>query len=236
MSYYLAPSLVALRDEVDKRWPNRDKTSDGWIGDTSHQARPSDHNPDWSAGGVVRAIDIDVTDRDRHSNLAREVVKAAIGDPRVWYVIHQFPGQPSHIWSRTYGWRARLYTGSNPHDHHVHISIQHTRAAETDKSRWLAAKRRTKPLPISLHVVHNQMLAALGRGDEHVQQSVNIRRLQRALNQKYHAGLATDGWAGEATLRAWGEHERATVGTGRPRVPDKQSLFALVRPRFQMVD
>src|SRR5690606_29069239 len=59
MSYYLAPSLVKLRDLINQNWPNRDKSSDGWIGDPSHQARKSDHNPDYSAGGVVRAIDVD---------------------------------------------------------------------------------------------------------------------------------------------------------------------------------
>lgn len=127
MSYYLAPSLVALRDEINARWPNRDKASDGWIGDTSHSARKSDHNPDWSAGGVVRAIDIDKDGIDTQA-----VLDATIGDHRVWYVIFN-----RRIYSRTYGWAARTYTGSNPHDKHIHVSIAHTRAAETDRSPWL---------------------------------------------------------------------------------------------------
>jgi hypothetical protein len=52
----LARSLETLRHQVDQLAPNRDKDSDGWIGDTSHQARKSEHNPD--ANGVVRALDI----------------------------------------------------------------------------------------------------------------------------------------------------------------------------------
>jgi hypothetical protein len=36
---------VRLRDQIDRRWPNRDKRSDGWIGDSDHAARKSDHNP-----------------------------------------------------------------------------------------------------------------------------------------------------------------------------------------------
>lgn len=129
MSYYLAPSLVALRDEVNARWPNRDKGSDGWIGDTSHSARASDHNPDWDFGGVVRAIDIDKDGID-----VQAVLDATIGDPRVWYVIFN-----RRIYSRTYGWTSRAYTGANPHDKHIHVSIAHTRAAETDRSPWLTA-------------------------------------------------------------------------------------------------
>ena len=48
---------VTLRDQVNKRFPKRDKASDGWIGDADHQSRESDHNSD--ANGWVHAIDID---------------------------------------------------------------------------------------------------------------------------------------------------------------------------------
>ena len=47
---------VRLRDQIDRRWPNRHKRSDGWIGDAAHAARKSDHNP---IDGVVFALDID---------------------------------------------------------------------------------------------------------------------------------------------------------------------------------
>lgn len=128
--WYLAPSLVALGNEINARWPNRDTKSDGAIGDTSHQARKSDHNPDWDAGGVVRAIDVDKDGIDMS-----ELLAAAIGDHRVWYVI--FDG---YIYSRTYNWAKRKYDGSNAHEHHAHISIQHTRTAENDTTRWFAQK------------------------------------------------------------------------------------------------
>lgn len=124
--WYLAPSLVALRIEINRLWPNRDRTSDGSIGDASHAARKSDHNPDWDAGGVVRAIDVDKDGID-----VQALLDATIGDQRVWYVIWD-----RHIYSRTYNWAKRPYDGENPHTKHVHISINHTKAAETDTSLW----------------------------------------------------------------------------------------------------
>ena len=56
MSWHLAPSLVQFRAEVDKKWPKRSKKSDGTVGDTSHSARKSDHNP--NSRRSVNAIDI----------------------------------------------------------------------------------------------------------------------------------------------------------------------------------
>jgi hypothetical protein len=132
--YFLADSLKQLRREIDQRWPNRDKASDGWIGDASHQARPSDHNPDWDAPGdrrgVVRAIDV-----DKDGISMAEVLAAVVRDRRVAYI----------IWNRRIAsatedgtpWDWEPYSGTNPHDKHIHISIKHTHAAETDTSGWL---------------------------------------------------------------------------------------------------
>jgi len=54
MSPKLCKAGQQLRLQIDDSYPDRDRTSDGWIGDTRHSARPSDHNPD--AKGIVRAI------------------------------------------------------------------------------------------------------------------------------------------------------------------------------------
>ena len=53
----LSKAAGQLREQIDDSFPDRDRTSDGWIGDTRHAARKSDHNPDEQ--GWVRAIDID---------------------------------------------------------------------------------------------------------------------------------------------------------------------------------
>lgn len=124
--YHLAPALVGLRNEINVAHPERDKSSDGWIGDASHQASKSDHNPDYDSGGVVRAIDIDKDGID-----ADALVAKLIKDPRVNYVIWN-----GYIWSRKYNFQKRKYNGSNPHKSHVHTSLRHGSSFEKDTKSW----------------------------------------------------------------------------------------------------
>jgi hypothetical protein len=122
MTYKLCKAGQQLRLQVDDSYPDRDKSSDGWIGDTSHKARRSDHNPD--AKGIVRAIDIDrdlsgKAKPDLMPYLADQIrVCAKHGDKRISYII--FAGR---IASSRMGWRWRKYRGINPHDKHCHISF-----------------------------------------------------------------------------------------------------------------
>ena len=57
MSWKPVAGIPTLQAQVNKRWPNRDKASDGVKGDAAHAARTSDHNPD--SRGYVHAMDID---------------------------------------------------------------------------------------------------------------------------------------------------------------------------------
>jgi CW_7 repeat len=159
MAYFLAPSLVSLRNELNAAHPNRDKSSDGWVGDTAHQARKSDHNPDYSAGGIVRAIDIDKDGID-----VNKLLYAATHSPVVEYVIWN-----GGIYTRQNGFRRAVYTGTNPHDKHVHISIRHTVAAASARSwgYWhggaavSTAKPAAAPAPAkaSITTIARQVLA-----------------------------------------------------------------------------
>jgi hypothetical protein len=132
---FLAPSLVQLRNETNARWPRRDKTSDGWIGDKKHQARKSEHNPD--AKGCVHALDIDKDGID-----PAQVVSALVRDPRTWYVIWN-----RRIYARSRGFAPRVYRGKNPHTQHLHVSILLTRTAETTVSPWFR-RDVTHPGPV----------------------------------------------------------------------------------------
>lgn len=131
---------VTLRNQINKRWPKRDKRSDGWLGDAAHKARASDHNAD--ARGLVHALDIDADldpkDPGAAQRLANQIVAyAASGIPganRIKYVV--FNDQiasgtyPTSIWK----WRGSGYG----HMHHIHISF-------TTKGENNA---QTYPLPI----------------------------------------------------------------------------------------
>lgn len=148
MSYHLSDAGVTLRNQINRRFPKRDKRSDGWIGDSSHQASTtSDHNPDWSAGGVVRAIDIDADLDPKSGNhkLANELAEQLryLGksgkERRISYVIWN-----KQICSPREDWRWRPYTGSNAHTHHIHCSF--TPAGDNNGKRFELGMLKTKIL------------------------------------------------------------------------------------------
>lgn len=86
----------------------------GWIGDAAHQIEHSDHNPD--SRGLVHALDFMAVGAN-----AQAIVTWLLQTPGdLEYVIHN-----RTIWSRTYGWAPRKYTGSDPHTNHVHASGKH---------------------------------------------------------------------------------------------------------------
>lgn len=233
MTYYLVPALVKLRDEINTRFPKRDKTSDGWIGDTAHAARPSSHNPDYAHGGAVRAIDIDVDDNDPARDLRMTVINAAKGDSRVWYIISN-----GIIYSRSYGWAARHYTGSNGHFHHVHISVVEDPSKWADTSRWLDPEKPTwvwnPDVTSQLAPVQQQFQIAQGMLKGERKRYHGVAAIQNALNVKAGAKLPVDGYVGQATLAAWRKFEESHPGTGSKGTPDPTSLKALqIAYRFE---
>lgn len=240
--HFLAPALVTLWAEADKAFPKRDKATDGWLGDTSHQARVSDHNPCRYCSGrsknIVRALDIDITpDGDPNEDLRLRLLKAAIGDPRVWYVISN-----GVIYSRTYGWQPRVYTG-NPHTGHVHVSLNGANGVSGDPgnfdtTKWgLATKTKPpvkdKPLPkVSLAGV--QAAARRPRREVHPRW---VRRVQRALNAHGRVRVAVDGVYGPRTRAAVAAYQRAQGWRGQDAdgLLGRQSGSLLGRGRFRLV-
>ena len=133
MSWRLAKSLEALRLQIDAASPRRSKASDGSIGDAAHASRSSDHNPWVKDGktGVVTAIDI--THDPRHGVDCDSIAAALKGsrDKRIKYIIWN-----KRIWTPEKGADWRPYTGSNPHDKHIHISVAVDKPRYDDPRPW----------------------------------------------------------------------------------------------------
>lgn len=119
MAWRLAKSLETLRAQVNGRWPSRSKNSDGSVGDVSHSARASDHNPD--DNGVVRAIDITHDPKCGLDSYAFADLLLKKQDKRLKYIIsnRRIGSGPEGVQPGVW----RKYTGKNPHDHHCHISV-----------------------------------------------------------------------------------------------------------------
>ena len=130
----MKPKLCAagkqLREQFDDAYSDRLRTSDGWIGDSKHSTRKSDHNPDEQ--GWVRAIDISrglsgKPEPDIMPYVADQLRILAKTDRRISYLI--FDGK---ITSARSLWRWRKYKGINQHRTHLHISF--TRKGDQDGS------------------------------------------------------------------------------------------------------
>lgn len=169
-SYRLAKSLVVLRDQVNAKWPNRSKASDGWIGDASHAARKSDHNP--NSAGVVCAIDI--TNDPAHGADASKLAEAirTSGDPRLGYVISN--GRIANPSIEGGAWRP--YTGPNPHNKHCHISVKQSAALWDDARPWkIDGTVIAPPVNAPAVVPQSPLLKRGSKGPE-------VARLQTLLN------------------------------------------------------
>lgn len=113
-----APACQRALDEASYLWPHRNKATDGICGDAAHQARQSDHNPDYR--GYAHAWDL--THDPAHGVDCGRLSEIVKNDSRITYVIFN-----RRIWSRRFlRWAWRYYSGVNPHTSHMHVSIKTT--------------------------------------------------------------------------------------------------------------
>ena len=128
------PKLVAagvtLRDQLNERFPKRDKRSDGWIGNHEHRSRVSDHNAD--RRGWVHALDVDEDfgapgDAERFASQLIAYCRAGLDHGRIQNVVYENRVASGTFRKTLWVWRPDPKLG---HTNHIHISF--TATAETD--------------------------------------------------------------------------------------------------------
>ncbi|MEI5680510.1 MULTISPECIES: peptidoglycan-binding domain-containing protein [unclassified Mesorhizobium] len=190
MTWRLAKSLETLRAQINALSPNRSKISDGTIGDAAHASRSSDHNP-WVKDGKTGIVTgMDLTHDPAHGIDSEALADALLAsrDSRIKYVISN-----KKIASGSDGpspWKWRLYTGKNPHNHHVHLSVKPDKASYDSTKPW-AIDLKVSPAAVAAPATKpkNPVLVKGSKG-------ADVKRLQGLL------GLATDGAFGPKTEAA----------------------------------
>ena len=117
------PAATAVLRQATALFPKRNKASDGLLPSAAHvKASPnSDHNT---------GLAVDLTHDPKNGVDCAVIFENLKDDVRVSYLI--FSGK---IWSRERREEGnRKYTGSNPHNKHLHISIRSSHANDT--SAW----------------------------------------------------------------------------------------------------
>lgn len=204
-----ARSLLALRNEINHRWPNRDKRTDGFIGDANHCGPgrpPSEHCV--NAAGVVRAFDIDSDGiasawlADHLRNLGRT------GDRRMTnggYVIFN-----RRIASQRDNWVWRVYTG-HAHQDHIHLTVSSAPDGyDSNDVEWGVVKAPAAPEPrpgddkeeLPKHPLGSRTLRYQ---EESIMVGTDVGFVQRWV------GIEDDGWFGTKT-KARVERYQGKVG------------------------
>ncbi len=206
--WYLNRALTNWRNAVNAAYPNRDKTSDGTVGDPAHQVRSSDHNPD--SDGSVDAWDMDVDLRSGHDAQAIEELKQVFQKhPAARYWIHN-----RQIAERKYGWVRKPYSGPNPHDKHVHWNSEPTQ--ENSNLPWvIPSAQKEVDMPLTNDDVMKTWTWDLVNGPE---KEEAYKVVLRAANQ---ATAAVQGVARlEAKVDALAAKPDVTVDVSDPAVLD----------------
>lgn len=207
MTWRVAKSLLKLRSQVDALYPKRSRESDGTIGDAAHASRSSDHNP-WvkdGAIGVVTGIDITHDPKSGCDSHALAETLVASRDDRIKYIISN-----QRIAAGSDGpspWKWRKYTGANPHDHHVHVSVKAAKKHYDNERKWVivaipGAVPKTTPSAPTLPALPPTLRKGARGAD--------VRRLQNII------GVNVDGVFGDETreaVAAW-QSKRKLIADG----------------------
>jgi hypothetical protein len=119
------PAAIAVLRQATAISPSRKKASDGLLPSAAHihQNPNSDHNTGYA---------VDLTDDPKNGIDCTDIFEKLKEDKRVKYLI--FKGK---IWSAEKAKQGnRVYTGSNKHNKHLHISINDDMGNDTSPWFW----------------------------------------------------------------------------------------------------
>lgn len=189
----LSGNLVSIRADIKGRWPNVTVYD---IGDTSHQAGTSDHNPD--SRGIVCAIDVMFSVGPE----ASAIVAACRGREDLRYIIHN-----RTMWHKRDGWKPTTYTGSDPHTNHVHISCEHTTTSDNDRTPLWTIQVEDNDMYLVRQADHNDVYIMTGNAGPQIVSEI-MRDAYKAQGVKFYDGVASSIYAQLIKF------EKADVGQG----------------------
>jgi len=156
VDWVLTPGMKNLRNQINEAFPDRDKTSDGTIGDAAHASGISGHNPDdspydnaeWDGDPdsipEVRAIDTDVN-LNAPPATAQQIVDHIRKLPGVSSVL-RYIIYNRKIYRATNGWAPVAYDGPSPHTEHIHFSGAYSQASDNNTT----FDYRLEEIPVAL--------------------------------------------------------------------------------------
>jgi hypothetical protein len=225
----LVKAGVTLRDQLNQRFPKRDKRSDGWIGDKFHQAagRVSDHNPD--KDGWVHAIDVDEnmgSGEGRKGATAMEFANQLIkyaregkDGGRLKYVVYENMIASGTHRDKFWVWRK----GNWGHTQHIHVSFNDK--AENDGSKFdlpIFRDKSTNPQKPQNNAVNpipfpGNQFVSFGKSNDYVKQ---MQKKLIAKGYKIPAG-ATGNYFGqtERAVQQFYRQEVRTTSNGKKMGP-----------------
>lgn len=173
-TWELVRCLESLRDEINELAPDREKYTDGSVGDSSHSGSSSDHNPDET--GITPNEDADDINEVHAIDVDKDLRKAGWSMSRVTEIIvtRHRTGQDNRlqnvIWnrriaSRSWGWTWRSYGGPNAHTEHAHFSARYgsgtTGNPENNTRPWGLLEKENEVTPADRKAIVDAVVAQL---------------------------------------------------------------------------